>query len=285
MHCNTTTAGHTTTKPDSHTFDIRSRASWQSSAQARRRKFGRVIAASHYVTWFLGRTFPDAIPLVFVLGYPKSGTTWACQLIADILNLPFPQDSLLPIGFPAVVHGHETWTARYRRGVYVMRDGRDALVSLYFHLCGMDPAAAPDAARFTQFIKSQLRRPTAAHANWSNHVRSFLEAGAEGIPLLRYEELLTDPVDTLGTAMLALTGRDFDRDRLQRTIEKYSFSQLSGRTPGQEDRTSYLRNGRSGDWRAHFTREAAELFAETCGDTLISAGYEVDYSWVESVAR
>ena len=54
--------------------------------------------ASHHVTWFLGTRFPKSIPLVFVLGYPKSGTTWACQLAADYLQLPFPRYSLLPVG-------------------------------------------------------------------------------------------------------------------------------------------------------------------------------------------
>lgn len=71
-------------------------------------------AASHHVTWFLGTRFTKAIPLVFVVGYPKSGTTWACQLVADYMQLPFPRYSLLPIGCPAVVHGHERMHAPMR---------------------------------------------------------------------------------------------------------------------------------------------------------------------------
>ena len=58
----------------------------------------KLCAASHCVTFFLGLKCPRSIPMVFVLGYPKSGTTWAAQLVADYLQMPFPQHSLQPMG-------------------------------------------------------------------------------------------------------------------------------------------------------------------------------------------
>src|SRR5690606_3457682 len=89
---------------------------------------------SHHVTWWLGRTFKKSIPLIYVTGYPKSGTTWLTQLTADYLQLPFPRYPILPVGCPAVMHGHEMVSPHDPPGVYLVRDGRDALVSLFFHL-------------------------------------------------------------------------------------------------------------------------------------------------------
>jgi hypothetical protein len=262
----------------------------------------RVRAISHHVTWFLGTHFPEAIPLVFVVGYPKSGTTWACQIVADYLQLPFPRYSLLPVGCPAVVHGHERVWKRYRKGVYVVRDGRDALVSQYFFLNRNLPEG--DHPRLTAFqrrnfpglvnknntpenlaafIQHQMISTQSARANWGDHVRSFFEVDNPNVVLLRYEDLLANRSTLLADALSQLTGEEPNVARADESLKRYAFRQQSGRDPGKEDRTAFLRKGQTGDWKNHFTREAAEIFDRYCGEMLIAAGYESDHAWVESV--
>ncbi len=256
--------------------------------------------ASHHVTWFLGTHFPDAIPLVFVTGYPKSGTTWACQLVADYLQLPFPRFSLLPVGCPAAVQGHELVRKRYRRGVYVLRDGRDVLVSQYFFMARSIPEG--DRPRLTArqrrifpglvnkanvrdniaaFVDRQMTKPESSPVNWGDHVRSYFEGNNPNIALLRYEDLLGDSGSILAEAMSRLTGESPDFDRAADSMRRFSFQRQAGRSPGQEDRSSFMRKGQAGDWRNHLTREAAEIFDRYCGDMLVAAGYEPDRSWVE----
>lgn len=267
-------------------------------------RFVRLRALSHHVTWFLGTRFSRAIPLVFVIGYPKSGTTWVCQVAADYLQLPFPRFSILPIGCPAVVHGHERVSTRYPRCIYVMRDGRDALTSLYFFLArrlaeGNRPqltrrqrALFPGLidrddvkANIARFVEGQMRHPHAAPCHWGAHVRSLHQVKNLNIVLIRYEDLRSDGETTFARAMSELTGEETNTDRIHATLDKFAFNRQAGRRPGHEDRTAFLRKGEIGDWENHFTPEAAEIFDHFCGDDLVRNGYEPDRSWVRRVSE
>lgn len=260
----------------------------------------RLRSISHKATWFLGQRFPETFPLVFVVGYPKTGTTWACQLIADYLMLPFPRYSLLPIGFEAVVHGHELVRPRYRRGVYVMRDGRDALVSQYFFVCrfireGDNPPIprayrqlfpkmknkADVVANLPGFLERVLKFPVTSRP-WHEHVRSFYEVNNPGVVMLRYEDLIETGAPALAEAMGRLTGETPDVERAAMSMQKFAFGTLTKRKTNQRG-SAFLRKGRSGDWVNHFTRESAEIFDRFAGEALIQSGYEKDRSWVTSV--
>lgn len=262
----------------------------------------RMVSLSHVVTWQLGMYFPKAIPLVFVVGFPKSGTTWACQLAAGYLQLPFPRLSLLPVGFPAVVHGHELVDQRYPYCIYVMRDGRDAMTSLYYHIRRIllqgnrrwlsskyhsifldDDGPETLRRNFPRFLELQIHRPLGSRHSWGDHVRKSLEVKHAKLALFKYEDLLTDGAALLAREMAKLDGNEPNFGRAQFLVEDYSFSRRSGRKPSSEDKNSFLRKGVSGDWRNHFNREAGQIFDRFCGDSLVTAGYEQDHSWVDTL--
>ena len=276
--------------------DSKSRFGWDGKSQARNKRFQMAIILSKRLTVFLGKHFPNAFPLLFVMGFPKSGNTWVCHLLSDYLRIPFPQYSILPIGCPAVVHSFECPTRQHARAVYVMRDGRDAIVSAYFHARGqakagqtswrlrtwfegLDPEASP-STNMPSFIRRQAKVPMSRKTHWGDHVGTYLTTGNH-LPLIRFEDLQKSPVQALSATATELTGSDANESLVSETIDRCSFQRLSGREKGRENRESYLRRGQSGDWRNHFNKEAAEVFHKLFGGKLIEAGYEDNDAWVQ----
>lgn len=260
-----------------------------------------MVALSHRATYLLAKKWPKWFPILFVVGYPKSGTTWASQVVADYLGMPLIVRSILPVGVHSVLHGHQIVQPDGPATVYTVRDGRDVMVSMYFFLIRGMPS--PDAgietlppgirqyfrgmsdladvrSNLPLFIHRQMENPPSSPANWPDHVRISLAADREGVPLIRYEDLLRDGPETLAKAMQILTGETPDMDRCRASSERFAFTKLTGRKAGREDRGSFLRKGKAGDWQNHFSREAAEVFDQYAGDMLIELDYESDRSWI-----
>src|SRR5262249_35078508 len=83
---------------------------------------------------------------IFVVGYPKSGNTWFQNLIASLVygvTTEFTPDTLIQELVPDLHHkryyrrfripmffkSHDLPTPAFRRVVYLIRDGRDAIIS------------------------------------------------------------------------------------------------------------------------------------------------------------
>ncbi len=250
-----------------------------------------MISLAYQTSFRLGRWFPNAIPMIYVVGYPKSGTSWAAQLVADYFRLPFPQHSILPIGFPAVFQGHQHVDARFPNGVYVVRDGRDVMISGYHHLKSQFLAgggsrvhrkffrsidvSAPVGENLKQFILHSANHPFACRKSWGDHVGDFFKAKNPNVSLVRYEDLLADPVVTLTALFETMSTQTVDFPRLEASVARFNFaSQVD-----PKNTNSYLRNGKRGDWLNYFDADSASLFNEFHGEALILAGYEKDTSW------
>lgn len=239
-------------------------------------------------------------------GYPKSGTSWLCQLLSGYLDIPHPQNYSMPIAMRAVLHNHWMYDERFPLSAYVVRDGRDVLVSMYFY--SMRSIALPrhprQAARlrerFTRvlgsgydpedvsrnlprFLEVEFTDPIAVRGvTWGRHVRSWCAEPHRNVVVTRYERLLADAGNELARVVEAVTGAPADLERVARTVTAHDFSG-SGRDAGHEDRTSFMRRGVQGDWRDKFSRDAAEVFEHYAGDDLRLLGYEQDAHWVDEL--
>ena len=243
------------------------------------------------------RYLSNFFPLYIVTEHPKSGGTWVSQMVAEYLRVPFPRNRM-PIWGSQVMHTHDIGLEGQKYIFVVLRDGRDVMVSYYYHsLFYNDLYNARHVDRVRQRIQFDDHEDIRANLSrfidllndkghyprltWRDFTEYWLERGDVGF--LRYERLLADCMAEMTQAVEKVIGKKVDQDRLAPIIERFSFANQAKRMAGEDVKTSWLRKGIAGDWKNVFSREAAVTFDRLAGETLIRAGYEPDHSWVEGV--
>jgi len=275
-----------------------------------KRKKGRLRATaevlSSRLTRLISAYYGEAFPQYFVSEYPRSGGTWLANMLSDYLRCARPGKSVLPIACRAVLHNHWAYHPRLRRVVYLMRDGRDVMVSYYFYrIRGIEIGMTPQAREYKRtferlfgtnydpkntlenlpkFIENEFENPSGAgKLTWASHIRNWIGEGVSSRPqvlYLTYEQMIGDTAGIFLRALEHVSGEKADARLVQRSVEHFSMESLTGRKPGQEDTSAFVRKGIAGDWKNHFSRDAAEIFDRYAGDALVLAGYEGNRDWV-----
>lgn len=254
-----------------------------------------MVALSHKITMQIGARYGSSFPMHFVCGYPRSGTTWFSELLADYLNLPRPRHYILPLGFSCVVHTHVPASHRLSDCFYVLRDGRDCLVSAYFKL-------VKNMAEDENYVYSDLYNDlfegsfddprknielyidhlfTHRKHHWGRHVKGWLDKQQQHpnqIVIARYEDLVQDTKAAFSQVLHNKYG-EVREEFVESAVERQKFERQIKRA--EEQHRTFLRKGKSGDWRNWFTAETARIFDQYAGDVLIQAGYEQDHNWVD----
>lgn len=236
------------------------------------------------------------LPLYIVTEYPKSGGTWLSQMLSEYLDVPFPRNER-PRITSCVMHGHYLYTPFMKNVICVVRDGRDVVVSAYYHMLFSNEKNSPQLVentrklnvfddydditsnlpRFIEYLFTVENRKY-LHFNWDEFIDSWL--GKPNAMIVTYEDMLEDAAVALRPAIEKLTGEAADMKRLADIRERFSFRAQTKRDPGQEDSSSFLRKGIAGDWKNKFDRAACEAFDHYASDKLIRMGYEKGRSWV-----
>lgn len=242
----------------------------------------------------LCHTFSGSLPIYIITEYPKSGGTWFCQMLADYLQVPFPRNQIPSIR-AQVQHVHYKYHPSIKNVTCVVRDGRDVMVSYYYHSLFVAESKLnshvvrktkqdlriddPENVRenLGKFIEYKFSGKGFPRFTWVEFIDSWM---GKNVPLVKYEDLLINATPELSRILNTLTGKLPDQNRLEEIERNYKFEKLAGRKAGNEKVNSFLRKGIAGDWKNTFTREAKEIFNYYAGDTLVKLGYEDNDSWV-----
>lgn len=249
------------------------------------------------VRYAMVNTVSGVLPLYIVTEYPKSGGTWLSQMLADYLDIPFPRNRSA-VWKSSVIHGHMLYTPAMNNVICLFRDGRDCMVSWYYHALFHNEKNSPSLVKsyrkdlqykdfddimenlphFIEYVfETNQKSRSPFKFTWAQFARSWYE---KDCAKAKYEDLVHDANFAMQELLEQLIDEQVDVGRLSEIVQKYSFSQQAKRQPGKEIKTSFLRKGVPGDWKEKFSKASAETFNYYAGKELVYLGYEKDSEWV-----
>uniref|UniRef100_A0A0E0KPE2 Sulfotransferase n=1 Tax=Oryza punctata TaxID=4537 RepID=A0A0E0KPE2_ORYPU len=253
---------------------------------------------------------------VLLASYPKSGTTWMKALVFAIMSrkvYPLRDHPLLRLNphdcvvqllgayatgkeavvealpSPRIMASHMPFSTLPAsvvdansgcKIVYVWRDPKDVLVSLWHYYSKLRPEEA-HLSEFHDLYESFCRGDTVFGPWWDN-VLGYFRASVEmptRVLFLRYEDMLEDTASNV-VAIADFLGCPFSAEEeragvVDAIVKLCSFEELKNLDTNMSGSnglllklpsSSYFRKGVAGDWMDHMTREMADRI-----DTIVQA--------------
>lgn len=226
---------------------------------------------------------------VFIVAYPKSGITWFQSLVAGAVYGLDPeqapdrltQDLVPDVHYkscykryrtPTFFKSHHLPRPEYRRVVYLLRDGRDVMVSYWHHL----RALGRDDLDFREMIGGAGLFP----CKWHEHVGQWTANpfGAEML-LIRYEDLHADAARELAR-FCEFVDEPRDAGELALVAAKCSFAAMRRReerfgwdNPAWPKDRPFVRRGITGSHRDEMPPDVQAAFLADAEPTLRRHGY------------
>jgi hypothetical protein len=252
------------------------------------------------------RFWPDPARDIFLVTYPRSGTTWISCVAAELLfaispeNLleirsfvpdvhVLPEKSAVPVANRYLVKSHFPFNSvhgfgfppysDYRRVIYLIRDPRDIMLSYHRYVRSLSNYSGDLKEFAMDWIAGRIWP-----CSWQEHVNSWLAPRLRTAPfeltLFRYEDFVTDAIGQ--TEILAkVLGVDVGRARIEEIVTDTSPHSMRERETKVKDMTcpdfNFIGPAKAGNWKqlqSKDDRDAIAILEEFARDTMQQAGYE-----------
>jgi hypothetical protein len=245
---------------------------------------------------------------IFQASFPRSGSTWLRFMLFQILTGADPgfhsiQRTIPEIdehrGIPSILPGggrliktHEQYRKDYTRGVFLVRDVRDVLLSNFARGTQLGLTQLLSKGDLDSFLEIFVKGKAVQQGSWQDHTRSWLEsplAKNGNLMVVRYEDLRKNPEQILGQ-LLQFLGLTPDFRIIRKAIENNSLHQMRAKEDrarqtreqsnllspeekvGEDGR--FVRNGSVGGWRDKLTDAQVKIIDQYAGDMLSALGYQ-----------
>ncbi len=245
------------------------------------------------ITSPLAHIFVTPLNRQFIASYPRSGSTWLRTMLTNVIdpnansnpnvfNRMIPGTTLTRLRLaynapePHILSTHAVYRRSIKRVVYVLRDGRDSMLSFYRYTtvrAGNDM----DFARWFFFYKKGWFGP-----RWDQHVESWLNRGLERIGknmlIVRYEDCCVDPHGHLEKACnffgIKYVSSDIDRAVKLSSIDNMKKWECKLNGPVKDENASFYRGKKQADeWKTMLNEKQREEFMHISRNALRLGDY------------
>jgi len=242
------------------------------------------------------KVFPDD---TFIASYPRSGNTWTRFLIANLMHPDRPVtfaniETVIPdatalssrklkrVPRPRLIKTHEYFEPRYRRVIYLVRDPRDVVLSLYNFR--RKYRSVDDSYPIERYVAERFL-PGDLDVSWGEHVGSWLgtRINQPGFLLVRYEDLLQDPPREL-SRVASFLDIAVSTEALSQAIERSSANRLRQlekveheawvTTKGKRADVPFIAEAVAGAWKRKLPEPSVALIESAWGHLMEHLGYE-----------
>jgi len=232
---------------------------------------------------------------LIVTEFPKSGGSWFVSLLATSLDLPkrdiyvndefkgfdltyhpwYEGESSYNLTDSCVIKSHELPGSALHNVssniVHLVRDGRDVVVSKYYHdkdFCVNNGIFESFTMTFQEFLEKTA-------TEWSHYITAWSK---QNVIQCRYEDLLDDPSLVL-KRVLTKFNLNVDNNKIHNAIQSNTKDKMHESLDKAFKHNTFVRKGIAGDWRNHFSETDKSIFKKCAGESLMLLGYEQDMHW------
>lgn len=225
--------------------------------------------------------------MIWLASFPRSGNTFFRNILYEVYGLEsstYHQDpdyfldssyAEFPVVKTHLLPSQLVPSDPLIRSVYIIRDGRDTMVSLAHH---RKDIIAPGSDFYENLKAAIIAEKGSFFGGWSRNVADWIK---HADIVIRYEDLLTDPI---GCAERLRTIMDLPEpnaaklpafEQLKHGVAEYGSGKGRGLDQHQmlELSQKNFRKGKAGAWKEEMPEELAELFWSYHGDVMLHLGY------------